>query len=649
MGKKRVARGESRPAAATRTEPESTIAKPASEIIQALDIKPEDVRAWLFFVFATLIAYWPALQGGLLWDDASHITRPELQSLHGLWRIWFELGSTQQYYPLLHSAFWIEHRLWGDAVLGYHLTNIVLHATSAWLVMLIVKRLALPGAWLAGLVFAVHPVMVEAVAWISEQKSTLSGFFYLAAALAFLWFKDTRRRTAYVLATALFVLALFSKTVTAVLPAVLLVVLWWRRWREQESPDVSIWATLKESRRDVLDLLPWFALGVPAGLLTAWVERKSIGAEGSDFTLTFIDRFLLAGRVIWFYAWKLLWPVDLIFTYPRWEIDSSAWFQYLFLAALLAVAIFTWTLARKGVRGPVSSLLIFAGTLFPVLGFLNVYPFRFSYVADHFQYLASLALIVPAAVAYTLAVERIGAGKGKMILSAALVIVLAVLTWRQSVIYRDAETLYRETIARNPASWMARNNLGFILAQKPGELNEAITEYESALETKPDYAAAHLNLGNALQQIPGRLPDAVAHYEAALRITPTYPEAHNGLGSALSELPGRLPDAIAEYQAALREKPDFAEAHNNLGYALSRTPGRLPEAIQHYQDALRIRPDDVAAHYNLGTAWSKMPGHEPEAIAEFETVLRIRPGLDRARQMIAQLRAPKPVNPVDRP
>ena len=155
-----------------------------------------DAALWTSILCATLLAYLPALRGGLLWDDNMHVTRADLRSLHGLWRIWFDLGATQQYYPLLHSAFWLEHRIWGDAVLGYHLANVTLHALSACLVVLIVRRLALPGAWLAGFLFALHPVCVEAVAWISEQKSTLSGVFCLAAALAYLHFDRSRRKSA---------------------------------------------------------------------------------------------------------------------------------------------------------------------------------------------------------------------------------------------------------------------------------------------------------------------------------------------------------------------------------------------------------------------------------------------------------------------
>src|SRR5580704_8321403 len=178
---------------------------------------------WSGIFLAVLLAYWPALRGGLLWDDTGHITAPRLRSLYGLWRIWFDLRSTQQYYPLLHSAFWIEHRLWGDAVLGYHLVNLAQHALAACLVVLIVRRLEIPGAWLAGLVFALHPVSVESVAWISEQKSTLSAVFYLSSAFIYLGFDRTRRRSSYWWAFGLFVLALLTKTVTASLPAALLV------------------------------------------------------------------------------------------------------------------------------------------------------------------------------------------------------------------------------------------------------------------------------------------------------------------------------------------------------------------------------------------------------------------------------------------
>ena len=569
----------------------------------------KDAAVWPSIICATLLFYWPALRGGLLWDDASHVTSPALQPLRGLWRIWFDLGATQQYYPLLHSAFWIEHRIWGDAVPGYHLTNVFLHALAACLVVRIARRLSLPGAWLAGMVFALHPVCVEAVAWISEQKSTLSGVFYLAAALVYLRFDQTRRRRHYLWALVLFVLALLSKTVTATLPAALLVVFWWQRGR------IGF-------RRDVRPLLPWFALGAAAGLFTAWVERTYIGAKGAPFALTLADRCLLAGRVLWFYAGKLIWPVNLAFTYPRWRIDAGVWWQYLFPAGALALAAALGLLARKQ-RGPLAGFLLFTGTLFPALGFLNVYPFLFSYVADHFQYLASLGIIVPAVSGLVLASRRIRLGERAMVLlPGVLLAALGILTWRQSGTYKDAEALYRATLARNPASWMAHSNLGVVLAETPSRRAEAIAEYRAALRLAPDDAQTHANLGNALAQMPGRMPEAVAEFRTALRLSPNSVQTHNDLGVALSQMPGRLPDAIAEFQTALRLKPDYAEAYDNLGVALVQIPSRLPDAIAEFRSALRIRPNYPDAHNNLARALSQTPGSLPEAAAEYQAALQ---------------------------
>lgn len=584
-----------------------------------------DIAAAAFLFCVIVIAYLPALNGGFVWDDNNHVTRPELRSLHGLWRIWFDLGATQQYYPLLHSAFWAEHRLWGDAVLGYHLTNLVLHAVAGCLIVLILRRLSLPGAWLAAFVFALHPVSVESVAWISEQKNTLSTVLYLGSALAYLRFDRTRLRPQYFVALGLFVLALLSKTVAATLPAALLVIFWWIRGRLR-------------GRSDVLPLLPWFALGASGGLFSAWVERRFIGAEGAEFALTLVERCLIAGRAIWFYLGKLVWPTDLMFVYPRWTVNSCAWWQYLYPLGVVALGVGLLLLSRRW-RGPPAGFLFFAGTLFPALGFLNVYPFVNSYVGDHFQYLASLGIIVPLAAGLVLASRRIPVvHRGVGLASAGLLVaVLGTLTWRQAATYRDSQTLYRETLARNPASWLAHNNLGGELIGVPGGLNEAIVHFEAALRIKPDLSDAQYNLGLALSRSPGSLPEAITHYEAALRLRPDYPDAQNNLGNALSRIPGRLPEAIPHYEAALRARPDYADAHNNLAAALSKIQGRLPEAIAHYEAALRIRPDSAEMHYNFGNTLLKVPGRLPDAISEFQTALRIKPEMTQAREMLVRL------------
>jgi tetratricopeptide (TPR) repeat protein len=578
---------------------------------------------------AILAVYWPALRGDLLWDDASHVTRPDLQSLHGLWRIWFDLGATQQYYPLLHTAFWLEHRIWGDTVLGYHLINIVLHAASALLVVRIMRRLSLAGAWLGGFAFALHPVCVEAVAWISEQKSTLSATLCLAAVLVYFQFRDTRRLRDYLLATGLFAMAVMCKTVTATLPASLLVIIWWKH------------GTL-DTRRDLAPLLPWFAIGVPAGLFTAWVERTLIGANGAAFALTPLQRFLLASRAVWFYATKLVWPSNLTFSYPHWSIDPRAWWQWLFPVATVVVTVSLCFAARKN-RGPLAGFLIYTGTLFPALGFLNVFPFRYSYVADHFQYLASLGVIVPVAAASTWLIQRVAVRSlPRAVLPGVMLVSLAGLTLNQTAMYADDETLYTETLRRNPASWLAHNNLGLILARKPGRLSDAIDEYETALRIEPGYPEAHFNLGSALVHsgIPEKLPAAISEYRVALLLKPAYREAHYNLGNALSQIPGRLPEAIAEYDAVLKLEPELAEAHSNLGNALAQIPGRLSDAITEYRAALRIKPELARTHYNLANALAQIPGKLPEAIAECETALRISPDFEPASRLLEHLTEP---------
>jgi len=605
--------------------------------------------AALILVLA-LACYWPALHGGLVWDDDAHVTKPGLRSLAGLWRIWFDLRATQQYYPLLHSVFWVEHRLWGDATLGYHLANVLQHAAAAVLLVLVLQRLKVPGAWLAGLLFTVHPVCVESVAWISEQKNTLSLVFYLLSALAYLKFDRDRGQPAaaraYLLASLLFVFALLTKTVTATLPAALLVVLWWQRGRLS-------W------RRDVSPLVPWFALAAASGLFTAWVERKLIGAEGSQFDLTLAQRFLLAGRVVWFYLGKLVWPADLVFVYPRWDAGSAAgaWSGCLAAAVLATAAL--WLLRRRS-RGPLAAWLFYVGSLFPALGFLNVYPFIFSYVADHFQYLASMGILTAASAGAAGLLDRAShatraAGLGIL---AALVAALALLSNAQSGTYADQRTLYETTIERNPDCWMARNNLG-LWHESRGDLQGAVAQYRQALRLKGDIASVHNNLGGILRTMPGRsseafshiqealrlLPDfpeahnnlgvwygdrgdsdnAIAQYEEALRLNPDYAPAHNNLGSVLAPMPGRLNDALAHFQEAVRLQPDFAEAHNNLGNALLGTPGRLNDAVAEYQEALRIKPEFAQAHKNLGNAWLRTPGRLNEAITQYEDALRLNP------------------------
>jgi tetratricopeptide (TPR) repeat protein len=496
---------------------------------------------------------------------------------------------------------------------GYHLVNILLHALNAILLWQVLRRLEIQGAWWAAAIFALHPVQVESVAWITERKNVLSGMFYLMAMLAWFRFRPlTASETAgardwrsYLLATLLFLCALLSKTVTCSLPAVIVLLTWWKRGRI--------------GRRDILALIPLFILGAVLGLTTLWMEKHHVGA-GREWTLSLLQRCLLAGRALWFYAGKLCWPYPLTFIYPRWTIDASAWWQYLFPLAALVIPITLWLLRRRIGWGPLVAVLCFAGNLVPALGFFDVYPFIYSFVADHFQYLASMALIALAVSTGTTIFKRIGqlGWYLGMFTVAAVLIMFGVFTWRQARVYKSLETLWRDTLTKNPDAWMAHNNLGTVLVSQ-GKVSEAMAQFVAALRIKPD-AEPHNNLGAALAS-QDKIAEAIVEYMAALRIDPDYAEAHNNLGAALASQ-GKVSEAITEYMAALRIDPEYAKAHNNLGLALANW-GRLPEGIEQYEQALRIRPDYPEAHYNLGNAFCQL-GRLTEGIEQYKQALRIK-------------------------
>ena len=568
-------------------------------------------RGWLkglLLLIAVIFVYQPVWHGKPIWDDDAHLTPPGLRSSQGLARIWIEPGATQQYYPLIHSIFWVEYKLWGDTTLGYHLINILLHAFSALLLWKILRRLQVPGAYLAAAIFALHPVCVESVAWISEIKNTLSGAFYLGAALVYLRFDRTRNWRFYFVTLGLFLLGLMSKTVIATLPAALLVVFWWQRGKLS-------W------KQDVLPLIPFFVAGIGAGLFTAWVEWKFVGASGSGYNFPIIDRLLIAGRAIWFYLGKLVWPVDLAFIYPRWHVSQTVWWQYVFPITALLVSVVLWLLSRRN-RVPLAAWLFFVGTLFPALGFFNVFPFCYSFVADHFQYLASIGPITLAAAGIAI-LFRSSMNKRQFlepIVCGTLLLVLGVSSWRQSGMYTDIETLWRTTIAGNPDCWLANNNLGGYL-YKEGRVKEAIEHYQKAIQIDPNYAEAPNNLGAALAA-EGRFDEAIENYRKAIQISPNYADALNNLGMALAAR-GQFDDAIENYRKAIQISPNYADALDNLGAALT-VKGRFDEALGYYRQALAIDPNLAGAQNNLGILLAKQ-GQITEAIEHYQKAIELNP------------------------
>jgi tetratricopeptide (TPR) repeat protein len=572
-------------------------------------------RDWFFclvLAVVTMLAYHPAWHGGVLWDDEAHIGGPELRTLDGLRRIWFVPRTTQQYYPLLHTSYWLQQKLWGDSITGYHIVNLLLHIGCVVLVLRIVRFLRIPGAELAATIFALHPVNVETVAWIAERKNTLSGVFALAATLWYLRFDENRSRRSYALALGLFLLGLVSKTAIVTLPLALLVIFWWKR-------GAISW------RHDVVPLIPFFFFSAAAGLMTRWVEYGNIGYRARMLDLSLLDRCLIAGRAFWFYLWKLLWPSNLMFVYPRWEISAAVPWQYIFPLAVLVLLGILWSL-RRWSRTPLAGVLVYMVLLLPSLGFANIYFFLYSFVADHWQYLACLGIITPCASGIVLLATRLKSGYAWLDPGVTLVIggVLFLLTWQQSRMYNNAETLYRTTIAHNPGCWLAYDHLVDILYQA-NRIPEAMNLFKDELRIKP--AVAHYSLGNALLR-KGRTSEAIDQFTEALRINPDYAEAHNNLGYALL-VTGRTSAAIEQCKEALRIDPTYAHAHNNLGNALAQT-GRASEAIDHYKQTLRMNPNSADAHSNLGAALAQR-GRISEAIEELKAAVRINPNNIDAR------------------
>jgi tetratricopeptide (TPR) repeat protein len=572
-------------------------------------------RALLFGVLLTaltIFAYRPAWNGGFIWDDDVYIVNNELLTApDGLRRIWLSLDSPSQYFPLVYTTFRIEHALWGLNPSGYHWVNLLLHVANALLVWRVLTRLNVPGAWLAGAIFALHPVQVESVAWITERKNVLMVFFFLLTLLAWLAFVDERTKRPwrfYALALILYVLALSAKATACTLPAALFLALWL-----QKKPI---------NMRRLIQIVPFLILGTGMGLVAAWWERYQQGTSRAVLTfLSPIERVLVASRAVWFYLSKLIWPSDLTFIYPRWDIAPTHLLDYVWFAAgvVLCVAIY---FARRYVGRSIEvAAAFFVATLSPVLGFIMLFTFRYTFVADHYQYLACIgpiALVSAGVISLADVVKQ----RRAMIFGTALVAVASLwaLTWRQATMYGDIEKLWRTTLARNPECWMAHTNLGIVLLEK-GQVDEAIVHYRAALQMQPNSWDDEYNLGTALLS-EGEVDEAISHCERAVAIQPNDPDAQVSLGSALLEKK-RIDEAIMHYQKALAIRPDYVLARCGLGRALLEK-GDLDTAIQYFRAALLIQPEHADCHTVLAVALDGK-GETAEAIEHYEKALEISP------------------------
>jgi len=554
----------------------------------------------ILIILLTFAAYIPAIQGGFIWDDDMYIEKnPRVITTEGLGRSW-TTSENPQYYPLVFTTFWIEHKFWGLNPMGYHIVNVILHVINSLLVWLILHRLGVRWAWLAGAIFALHPVHVESVAWITERKNVLSGMFYLLSLLTFLRFREHKTAVWYGTALLLFVAALLSKTVAVSLPVAILIIYWWQDWRIR--------------MRDIFLLVPFFVIGIGMGLFTAWYELRHVGAQGAEWDFSFWQRLVLAGRALWFYAIKLAAPFELSFIYPGWTLNAAEFIQWLWLAGFVITGLVLWSLRNKLGRGPMAGLAFFSMTLFPALGFFNVYPMRYSFVADHFQYMASLGLIAVFSGLMGWVAEKVwttGTGNTgiKIIPGILLMVMLGLLTWKQGHIYKDLETLWRDTLVKNPVGWLPNNNLGAILYEQ-GRNEEALTHFIEALKDKPRDPDTLYNMGNLMLRL-GKKDEAIGYYERSLEGKPSNVKVLNNLGNLLMQK-GRIDDAFKHYREALVISRDSPITHYNIGMAFMNSM-RPEEAVSYFEEALRLGPGYSDASLNLSAALTRLSRYE-EAI-----------------------------------
>jgi tetratricopeptide (TPR) repeat protein len=567
---------------------------------------------WLLIV-AVILAYQQVWHFGFIWDDDQHLTQnPCIIGPLGLKEIWTTAAA--RICPLVLSNFWLQHQLWGLEPLPYHLMNVGFHAASAVVLWKVLKHLQMPGAWLGAALWALHPVQVETVAWVTELKNTQSGLFFLLTLWFFLKWQEGEASAArksserdYALALVCAALAMASKSSTVILPLVLGLGAWWQegRWR---------WNLL-------IRLAPFFLLAMIASGLAMWTQHLE-GANEPEWVRGGPERLATVGRVAWFYLGKLLAPYPLIFVYPRWEIDPAQISTFFPSLALVVVWLVLWRKRHSQWRPLFFGFTYFLIALLPVLGLVNHYFLRYSFVGDHFQYLASIGplALVAAGITQTLIYLEKQKIFLRPVLYGVLLVGLGVWTWRQSAQYESDEALWRTTLLGNLDCWMAYTNLGIGLLQK-GQADQAEFHFRKALTIKPVYAIGQNNLGSALLQ-EGKMDDAIVHFQKALEITPDFAEAHCNLGNALLHV-DRVEEAVMHSQKALALRPSFAEANYNLGNAMM-LKGQPDKAGAYFQKALALDPDQAEAHNNLGSLLLQ-EGKVDEAITHFSRAVQLQP------------------------
>jgi tetratricopeptide (TPR) repeat protein len=629
------------------------------------------VREWLWgllLVLAVFVVYQPVWYAGYVWDDDSVLTaNPVVVGPLGLKEIW--TTSAADICPLTLSTFWLENQIWGAVPLPYHLVNVLLQAICAVLLWRVLLALRIPGAWLGAALWALHPVQVESVAWVSEMKNTESGMFYLLAILYFVRFlkpgNNSNSRWSYALAILFAVLAMACKSSTVILPVVLCLVAWWMdgKW---------LW-------RRIADTGPVFLAAIVAGAVTAYLQNPHHAVTANlQWSRTWRERFASAGDAVWFYLGKLVWPHPLLAVYPRWTIDSATGLSYLPLALVVILFAVLWIWRDAWARPWFFAFAYFLVALAPVVGFIDNSIFRFSFVFDHFQYLAAMGPLALAGAGFARLAALIVPHdiRPRSLAGASLLVVLGTLSWSRAWTFQNAKAIWTDVLSKDPNSAVAyaslcliswgkgdvqealddgqkavalspsvENCYDYALAlEEAGKLPDAIAEYERALAIDPDLAKAHYNLG-VLFVRTGKLDEGEAEYRRAIQVMPGFGSPHNNLSGLLLQQ-GQINEAVEEGRAAVNCDSRNATAHNTFGFALAKA-GNSNEAVAEYEKAIALNPGLAEAHNNLGIEFAKN-GQLNEAVAQFQEALRLKPdylhaqnNLDNAEAQLRSMESPR--------
>ena len=621
----------------------------AAKLPQALSETGRYFLGAVAILLLALVAYWPLHTAGYIWDDGGWLVHNHfVHHWRGLWNIWFNPHDSIQYYPMVFTAFNIQWHIWGGNAFGYHLLNIIMQAVDAIFLWRILKALNLRSAWIAAAIWAIHLVQVETVGWVVEQKSLLSALFLFPAILAWTGFADLqgnrvadtpfltgRQWRVYALATLLFILALCSKTDACIVPVVLLFVLVWKR------------GTIKT--RDVLLLVPWMIFGFLAALMTIHIEHGQAGAKGHGFQFTIAQHLIIAGKDLWFYPFKLFWPWPMMAVYPRWHISHVAAWEWIFPITAFAIPLVLLAISNKIGRGAFVAVCVYGLMISPLLGFIAFYTEMYTFVADHYQYLACIGIIVLATEVAAGIFSRLGSvenaaeemvpptdgqktsvaavtdgGIGRwlgMAVSALVLLALGTMTWAQSEIYTPPLRVWTHNIKCNPDCWLAMERVG-VHEYGKGHVSAALVLFQRANElSHGNNLIVNSNLGDVYRHL-GQYAKAIPYYRRSLAVAARQPPIISHLVNCYEKV-GNWRQAYVDLLHGVKLLPHSADLQTELAVMLAKA-GHPKQAVSHFLVAIKYEPADTKALFGLAESLAGL-GQRQKAIPYFQRALKASP------------------------